>query len=99
VASLVLGEAGSELGLVANAVIRRLNLVKEFPVSFSGGLFKDSGPYTIALEEVIRREAPDCFFMNPMFRADIGSCLLALEKLGTIIDDEILRRLNASFEK
>jgi len=99
VASLVLGEAGSDLGLVTHAVIRRLDLDKEFPAAFSGGIFKDSGPYTIALEEVIRREAPECFFITPMFGADIGSCLLALEKLGIIIDDEILRRLNNSIGK
>lgn len=98
VANLVLAEAGGELGLVAQAVIRRLNLVEEFPVAFNGGLFQSSGPYTIALEEVIRRQAPECFFISTRFSADIGSCLLALQKLGVEITDDILRRLETSLE-
>ncbi|MBD3207117.1 hypothetical protein GF319_12350 [Candidatus Bathyarchaeota archaeon] len=98
VANLVLAEAGGELGLVAQAVIRRLNLVEEFPIAFNGGVFQKSGPYTIALEEVIRRQAPECYFISPRFNADIGSCLLALKKLGVEITYDILRRLETSLE-
>lgn len=98
VANLVLAEAGCELGLVAQAVIKRLNLVEEFPITFNGGIFQSSGPYTMALEEVIRREATECFFVSPRFSPDIGSCLLALQNLGVEITDGILRRLESSIE-
>jgi len=98
VANLVLAEAGCELGLMAQAVIKRLNLVEEFPITFNGGIFQSSGPYTMALEEVIRREATECFFVSPRFSPDIGSCLLALQNLGVEITDVILRRLESSIE-
>lgn len=98
-AGMVLAEAGSELGLVARAVIKRLALRNGFPVAFNGGLFQEAGPYTIALEEVIRREAAECVFISPRFRPDVGSGLLALKKSGVAVDEEILRRLEASVGK
>jgi hypothetical protein len=96
VANLILSEAGADLGLVANSAIRRLNMKGEFLVACIGGVFLNGGAFNIAFEEVIRREAPDCILIEPRFSPTVGSALIALQKLGVDVDEELLNRVEES---
>jgi len=96
-AALVMAEAGAELGFVANAVIRRLGMSGEFPVSLNGGVFKQPSGYIIAFEEVLRREAPECALIKPRMPPLLGSGLLALKFLGVTIDEALLQRVEKSY--
>jgi len=96
-AALVMAEAGAELGFVANAVIRRLGMSGEFPVSLNGGVFKQPSVYIIAFEEVVRREASECALIKPRMPPLLGSGLLALKSLGVTIDEALLQRVEKSY--
>ena len=96
-AALVMAEAGAELGFVANAVIRRLDMSGEFPVSLNGGVFKQPSGYIFAFEEVVRREAPLCALIKPRMPPLLGSGLLALRSLGVTVDEALLRRVEKSY--
>jgi glucosamine kinase len=96
-AALVMAEAGAELGFVANAVIRRLGMSGEFPVSLNGGVFKQPSGYIIAFEEVVRREAPECAFIKPRMPPLLGSGLIALRSLGVTLDEALLQRVEKSY--
>ena len=96
-AALVMAEAGVELGFVANAVIRRLGMSGEFPVSLNGGVFKQSSGYIIAFEEVVRREASECALIKPRMPPLLGSGLLALRSLGVTVDEALLQRVEKSY--
>ena len=96
-AALVMAEAGAKLGFVANAVIRRLGMSGEFPVSLNGGVFKQPSGYIIAFEEVVRREASECVLIKPRMPPLLGSGLLALRALGVTIDEALLQRVEKSY--
>jgi N-acetylglucosamine kinase len=96
VSNLILSEAGAELGLVANSAIRRLNMKGEFLVACIGGVFLNGGAFNIAFEEVIRKEAPDCIFIEPKFSPTVGSALIAIQKLGLDVDESLLNRIEKS---
>ena len=96
-ARLVMAGAGAELGLVAGAVIRRLGLTGEFPVSLNGGVFKQPSVYIMAFEETIRREAPDCALIRPRMPPVLGAALLALRAAGAELDEGLLARVEESY--
>ena len=96
-ASLVMAGAGADLGLVAGAVVRRLGLRGEFPVSLNGGVFKQPSVYIMAFEEAVRREAPDCALIRPRMPPVLGSALLALRASGVSVDEELLSRMEKSY--
>jgi len=96
-ARLVMAGAGAELGLVAGAVIRRLGLGGEFPVSLNGGVFKQPSVYIMAFEEAVRREAPDCALIKPRMPPVLGSALLALRAAGVNVDEGLLSRVEKSY--
>ena len=98
-AALVMAEAGVELGLVANAVIRRLGLEGEFPLSLNGGVFKQPSGYIMAFEETVRREAPECALIKPRMPPLLGSGLLALKAVGVTVDEALLQKVEKSYGK
>ena len=99
VARIVMAEAGVALGFVASAAVRRLGLKGGFPVAYCGGVFRRPGVYGMALEEVLRREEPDCVVTAPRFSAPVGSALLALKWLGVEIGEELLLNVERSIEE
>lgn len=96
-ARLVMVRAGTELGLVAGAVIKRLGLRGEFPVSLNGGVFKQPSVYIMAFEEAVRREAPDCILIRPRMPPVLGSALLALRAAGVRVDEGLLSKVENSY--
>ena len=78
-------EAGKELALSANTIIRKLNFQKvKFPLVLIGGTFKSE----IVLDTVkrrIKRIAPKVNFIRPKAEPVVGAVKLAL---GAIKDGE-----------
>jgi N-acetylglucosamine kinase-like BadF-type ATPase len=95
----VLARAGTELGLVAGAVIKRLELRGKFPLSLNGGVFKQPSVYITAFEETVRREAPDCILIQPRMPPVLGSALLALRATGVRVDDGLLSKVENSYRR
>ena len=96
VAAEIMFDAGSELGRVTTAVIKRLNLRGGFPVACCGGVFLQPNRYNIAFEKTVRQVAGGCDFIEPLFSPTVGSGLLALESVGVVVDDALLTRVDES---
>ena len=97
VASYIMENAGTQLGLVAQAVIKRLQLAGGFPLACSGGVFKQPNIYNRAFEETVRKVAQICVFIEPMFTPTVGSALLALKSLDVEISDGLQVNVEKSF--
>ena len=95
VASSIMEDAGTQLGHVTQAVIRRLGM-EDFPIACSGGVFKQPNGYNRAFERTVRKVAERCVFMEPMFTPTVGSALLALRSLGVEISDGLLVNVEKS---
>lgn len=96
IARHILQNAGSELGDAVLAVIHRLTLEGRFKVAINGGVFKLGGAFRESFMEKVRSGAPECTFISPRFSPDIGSALLALQRLGISIDETILNRIETT---
>lgn len=95
VASSIMEDAGTKLGLVTQAVIRKLGM-EDFPIACSGGVFKQPNGYNRAFERTVRETSERCIFVEPMFTPTIGSALLALRSLGVEISDGLLVNVEKS---
>ncbi|MFP3950884.1 MAG: BadF/BadG/BcrA/BcrD ATPase family protein [Candidatus Bathyarchaeia archaeon] len=89
----ILRNAGSEMGEAVLAVTRRLNFEGRFNVAVNGGVFKMGGLFREAFMIRVRNGAPECLFISPRFKPDLGSALLALQRLGIEIDEVLLDRV------
>lgn len=66
IAVRILNEAGTELGIAANAVIKKLHLTgRKFPIGYVGSIFKSGKPITDSLMETIHQTAPKAFLTEP----------------------------------
>jgi N-acetylglucosamine kinase-like BadF-type ATPase len=90
VALEIMEDAGTQLGRVTQAVIRRLRLKGEFPLACIGGVFKQPNRYNSAFEETVRKVATCCLFIEPLFNPSVGSALLALKSQGVEINEDLL---------
>lgn len=91
VAVSILRDAGRELANTVSGVIRRLKMEgDEFPIGLIGGVFKAGRLVTGPLEEAVHKVAPKAYLSSPRFPPVIGSSLIALEKAGVKISDEVL---------
>ena len=76
----ILADAGRELGIAANAVIRRLKLEQtKFPVVKVGGVFRAGELMTRPLIETINNRAPKAFLIEPPLQPAVAAAHLALE--------------------
>ncbi|HXG83340.1 MAG TPA: BadF/BadG/BcrA/BcrD ATPase family protein [Pyrinomonadaceae bacterium] len=76
----ILREAGRELGMAAEAVIKKLKLKShKFPVGCVGGIFKAGELITASLLETIRRTAPKAILSAPKLVPAHAAALLAFE--------------------
>jgi N-acetylglucosamine kinase-like BadF-type ATPase len=98
VATGILKKAGEELGTAASAVIRRLGLEGNFPVALNRGIVNIGGALRASLEKTVRRGSPESEFIGLRFTPEVGAALLALRELGVHVDEELLRRVEASYE-
>jgi N-acetylglucosamine kinase-like BadF-type ATPase len=86
VAREILIEAGKELGLAANAVIRNLKLEREtFPVGYIGGVFASSGELVLShVREAILKTAPGAQLTLPKFPPAIAAARMARVHLSNL---------------
>jgi N-acetylglucosamine kinase-like BadF-type ATPase len=99
VVTQLMEDAGSQLGLVTQAVIRRLHLTGHFPVACCGGVFKQPNRYNTAFMEKVREAAPYCEFTEPLFSPVVGSALIALVSQGVKISDDLLANVRSGIAR
>jgi N-acetylglucosamine kinase-like BadF-type ATPase len=86
VAREILFEAGKELGLAANAVIRNLKLELEtFPVGYVGGVFQSSAEMVLSqLRAAILTTAPRAYLTPPKYPPAIAAARMARAHLSNL---------------
>lgn len=100
VAMRILCDAGKELANTVSGVIKRLGMESDkFPIGLIGGVFKAGGLVTKPLEEKVRTVAPKAYLTSPRFPPVAGSSLIALEKAGVEIDDELLSSIERTLRE
>ena len=78
VAKQIISEAGCELAIAANAVIRRLKLEKKkFPIAKVGSIFQAGELLTRTLTETVQNIAPNAFFIEPPVPPAIAAAQMA----------------------
>jgi hypothetical protein len=76
----VLADAGSELALAANAVIRQLKLEnRKFPIARVGSIFRAGDLITKPFLEKIQAFAPKAFLAPPVLSPGIAAAQMAFE--------------------
>ena len=87
----ILEEAGHELGRLGTAVIKRLGMEKdEFVVVPFGGVFRSGDLVLRSFTETIHSVAPRAKVFISRFEPEVGAVLIALDGIGTVIDDRVL---------
>jgi N-acetylglucosamine kinase-like BadF-type ATPase len=80
VAVEILNDAGYELGLAANAVIKKLDLRrKKVPIGYVGSIFKADSLITSSLLETVRARAPKAYLAKPIMQPANAAAHLAFE--------------------
>ncbi|MEO6588077.1 MAG: BadF/BadG/BcrA/BcrD ATPase family protein [Pyrinomonadaceae bacterium] len=85
IAKAILTEAGFELGIAANAVIKKLKLNrKTFPVGYVGSIFKAGELITDSVSKTIQQTAPKAFLIEPELNPANAAAVMALNLFETI---------------
>jgi N-acetylglucosamine kinase-like BadF-type ATPase len=89
---------GTEVGVTANALLKRLSLQEiDAEVVLGGGVFKGQGDLLVdTATRVIHGVAPRAQILRPRFEPVVGALFLALESAGLPLTQERLDRLAAS---
>jgi N-acetylglucosamine kinase-like BadF-type ATPase len=97
IATQIMRESGAELGIITQTVIKKLKMSGKFPVACCGGVFKQPNGYNVSFEDTVKKVAPRCVFIEPLFSPTIGSALLALKSQNIEVNELLLSRVNESF--
>jgi N-acetylglucosamine kinase-like BadF-type ATPase len=82
VARDILADAGRELGIAANAVIRRLRMENErFQVAYVGGVFSAGELMLEPLRKEVARLAPRAYLAPPLLAPAVAAARMAREQL------------------
>lgn len=88
--------AGSELGEMANAVIRQLNFEEiEFEVALIGSMFKSGEILIKPMRETVHALAPKAKLIPAEVRPVLGAVLLGMEASGLALSNEQRDRIKA----
>jgi len=89
---------GTEVGVTANALLKRLSLERtDAEVVLGGSVFKGKGDLLIdSASQVIHQVAPRAQIVRPRFEPAVGALLLALESAGLPVTPQRLARLSSS---
>ena len=98
VAQDLLVRVGTEVGITANAIIRRLGLeTTDVEVVLGGSVFKGKGPLLVdTVIQVVHRVAPQATIVLPEFEPVVGAVFLALESLGVKVNGAVYANVRAS---
>ena len=90
VATEILKDAGEELALAANAVIKAVDMAEEeFQVATSGSVFKAGELLLKPFAESVKSIAPCAKIIPPQFEPVMGAVFLALQKADVAIESMI----------
>jgi N-acetylglucosamine kinase-like BadF-type ATPase len=100
VAQDLLVRVGTEVGITANAIVRRLGLEStDVEVVLGGSVFKGEGPLLVdTVTRVVQEVAPQAMVLVPEFEPVVGAVFLALEGLGIVADEAVYANTRASLE-
>jgi N-acetylglucosamine kinase-like BadF-type ATPase len=98
VAQNLVVRVGTEVGITANAIIRRLGLeTTDVEVVLGGSVFKGKGPLLIdTVTQVVHRVTPQAAIVRPEFEPVVGAVFLALESLGAEVGEAVYSNVRAS---
>ena len=98
VAAELLVELGTEVGVTAGALLRRLGLQDtDAEVILSGGVFKGKGPLLLdTVAQVVHRTAPEARVKRPRYEPVVGAFLSALEAIGVEVGPGVIGNLEAT---
>ncbi len=92
----ILREAGEELALAANAVIRRLGMAdEEFDIGLTGGVSRSGGIVRKTFDAAVHAVAPKAHIALVEYPPAIGALFLALYRSGRLTD-ELVQRIETS---
>lgn len=91
-------QAGTELGISANALIRRLGLeATDVEIVLGGSVFKGEGPLLVdTVTQVVHQQAPRARIKRLAYEPVVGAALLALESLGVTVTEQVCDRLSGA---
>lgn len=91
-------QMGTEVGVSANALIRRLGLeATDVEVVLAGSVFKGEGPLLVdIITQVVHQQAPGARIKPLVHEPVFGAALLALEALGVTVTRQVYNRLSES---
>ena len=91
-------QMGSEVGITALAIIRRLGLeLEDVEVVLGGSVFKGKGPLLLdTITRVVHAQAPRARVIKPRFEPVVGAALLALEAMGVNVDEQLYKTLEST---
>jgi len=99
VAAELVVQMGTEVGITANALIRRLSLEREdVEVVLGGSVFKGEGPLLLdTINQVVHKQAPRARILALRHEPVFGAALLALEAAGVTATQQVYDLLDRSF--
>ena len=98
VARELVKQVGTEVGVTARTLIRRLSLQgQDVEVVLGGGIFKAKGTLLIdSVRAVIQEVAPRASIVLPKFEPVVGALLLALEAAGVQVAGRVREKVEAT---
>ncbi len=101
VAQDLLVRVGTEVGITANAIIKRLGLEHtDVEVVLGGSVFKGKGPLLLdTVTQVVHCVAPRATIVRPAFEPVVGAVFLALEHLGAEVNKAVYANVRASLPR
>lgn len=100
-AALQLIEQGAgDLAVCVEAAARQLAMLSDgCQIVQTGGLVNAGEIYLRPLRSAIMRKIPDAQFLKPELPPVFGACVLALQKTGILMDDQITQSLRQAYAK
>lgn len=101
VAADLITQTGVEVGVAANALIRRLDIAAmPVEVVLGGSVFKGRGPLLLdTVHRTVLAEAPQARLVRLRHEPVFGAVMLALEAAGIAISGELLDRLDKTVQQ
>lgn len=99
-AKRILREAGRELALIVNAVLKRADMHRgPVIVGTVGGVFR-SGRFVLrTFREVVQSVAPEAEIISAKVPCAVGAAVMALEEIGIRVNDGLLDRVQATLPR
>jgi N-acetylglucosamine kinase-like BadF-type ATPase len=100
VARNLIVKLGEEVGVTANALIRRLSLENEdVEVVLAGSVFKGRGTLLFdTVTRVVQEEAPNVRIVMPKYEPVVGAALLAIEVMNIVVNESFTSQLESTLQ-